>query len=59
MGFKIYATASERYHEYLKGLGASEMFDYRDEKVVGRIAEAAKRDGATVSVALDAVGQTN
>ena len=59
IGFRIYATASERHHEYLKSLGASEMFDYRDEEVVGRNVEAMKRDGATVSVAFDPVGQTN
>ena len=58
MGFRVYATASERHHEYPKSLGASEMFDYRDEEVVGRTVEAANRDGVTVSVAFDAVGQT-
>ena len=59
MGFRIYATASERHHEYLKSLVASELFDYRDEEIVGRIVEAGKGDGVTVSVAFDAVGQTN
>lgn len=34
------------------------MFEHRDEKVVGRIVEATKRDGITVSVAFDALGQT-
>ena len=58
MGFRIYATPSERHHEYLKCLGASEVFDYRDEEAVGRTVEAAKRDGVTVSVAFVAVGQT-
>ena len=57
MGFKVYVTASEKHHEYLRGLGASEVFDYRSENVVGDIVEAAKKDGVTVQAAFDSAGQ--
>ncbi|KAL9128813.1 MAG: hypothetical protein Q9217_002594 [Psora testacea] len=57
MGFTVYATASDKHHEYLKGLGASKLFDYRGEDVVGSIVKAAKEDGVTVQMGFDAVGQ--
>jgi hypothetical protein len=53
----IYTTASEKHHEYLKGLGASKVFDYRGEYVVESIAEAAKEDGVTVQMGFDAVDE--
>ena len=58
MGFRNYTQAFEWYREYPKSLGACEVFDYRDEEVVGRVVDAPKRDGITDSVAFDAVGQT-
>ncbi len=57
MGFQIYVTASEKHHGYLKGLGASTVFEYRAEDVVERIVRAAKEDGVTVRMGFDAVGQ--
>ncbi len=57
MGFRVYATASEKHHEYLKGLGASKVFDYRSENVVERIVQAAKADGVTIQSGLDAAAQ--
>ncbi|KAI1880305.1 hypothetical protein JX265_001926 [Neoarthrinium moseri] len=39
----LIATASPSHHGYLKGLGAEEVFDYRDEKVVEAILNAAAR----------------
>ena len=57
MGYVVYATASEKHHEYLKGLGASKLFDYKGEDVVGSIVEAAKADGVTVSAGYDTAGQ--
>lgn len=56
-GFNIYVTASEKHHEYLKGLGASKVFDYKSEDVVQNIVKAAKADGVTVQVGFDAIGQ--
>jgi D-arabinose 1-dehydrogenase-like Zn-dependent alcohol dehydrogenase len=57
MGFRVCATAtaSERYHAYLKGLGASRVFDYKSEGVVEKIVEVVKGDGVTVNVGFDAV----
>ncbi|KAI9849290.1 MAG: hypothetical protein M1837_004749 [Sclerophora amabilis] len=57
MGFRIYVTASEKHHAYLKGLGATKVFDYRSGDPVGSIVKAAKEDGVTVQVGFDAVGQ--
>ena len=57
MGFSVYTTASEKHHGYLKGLGASRVFGYKDEHVVESIVSAAKEDGLTVQIAYDAVGQ--
>ena len=58
MGYVVYATASAKHHEYLRGLGASKVFDYKSEDVVGSIVKAAKADGVTVSVGYDTAGQT-
>jgi hypothetical protein len=56
-GFHVYATASEKHHEYLKGLGASRVFDYKSEGGVESIVTAAKEDGVTVQKGFDAAGQ--
>jgi NADPH:quinone reductase-like Zn-dependent oxidoreductase len=55
-GFTVYATASEKHHEYVKTLGASRVFDYKDSQVVEKIVKAAREDGITVNVGYDAVG---
>ena len=57
MGFYVYVTASEKHHKYLKGLGASKVFDYKSEHVVENIVKAAKADGVTIQTGFDAVGQ--
>lgn len=57
MGFTVYVTASEKNHEYLKGLGASGVFDYKSEDVVEKIVKAAKADGVTIQAGFDATGQ--
>ena len=57
MGFRVYTTASEKHHDYLKELGASKTFDYKGERVVENIIKAAKADGVTVDNGFDAVGQ--
>ena len=57
MGFTVYATASEKNHEYLKTLGASKLFDYKSEDVVKDIVQAAKEDGVIISSGFDAAGQ--
>ena len=57
MGFIVYVTASEKHHEYLKSLGATRVFDYKDDHVVNSIVKAAKEDGVTIQTGFDAVGQ--
>lgn len=57
MGFgAIYATASEKNHEYIRSLGATRVFDYKDEDVLERIVSVAKGDGAIVKVGFHAAG---
>lgn len=56
MGYVVYATASLQHHEYVKKLGASKVFDYKDSDVVKNIVTAAKRDGITIDLAYDAAG---
>ncbi|KAK0638050.1 Dehydrogenase azaJ [Lasiodiplodia hormozganensis] len=56
MGFAVYATASAKHHEYLKTLGAKRLFDYRGEGVEEKIVKAAKEDGVTLELGIDAVG---
>lgn len=55
MGFRVYVTASEKHHDYLKGLGASRCFDYKSEGVVEKIVKAAKEDGVSIQIGFDAV----
>lgn len=57
MGFSVYVTASEKHHDYLKTLGATKVFDYKDENVVESIIKAAKEDGVTIKTGYDAVSQ--
>lgn len=57
MWFSVYAMASEKHHECLKGLGRVGLFDYKNEDAVGSIMKAAKEDGVTIQMAFDAVGQ--
>ncbi|KAK3995175.1 chaperonin 10-like protein [Cladorrhinum sp. PSN332] len=45
IGFTVYATASPKHHDYIKSLGAHQVFDYKDADVVSKIVSAAKQDG--------------
>lgn len=56
MGFAVYATASPKHHGYLKGLGATRVFDYRDGGVMGDVVDAVKGDGVVLKMAYDAYG---
>ncbi|XXH02951.1 hypothetical protein Hte_009341 [Hypoxylon texense] len=56
LGFTVYAVASAKHHEYIKSLGATRAFDYKDPGVEKSIIEAAKGDGLTVRYGYDAVG---
>lgn len=39
-GYRVVSTASPKNHEYLKSLGADQVFDYRDESTPEQIAKA-------------------
>ncbi|RFU32264.1 hypothetical protein B7463_g4087, partial [Scytalidium lignicola] len=54
MGFTVYTTASEKHHEYLKKLGATRAFDYKNEGVVEQIIKAANEDGIAIQTAYNA-----
>ncbi|KAK6453631.1 zinc-binding oxidoreductase alcohol dehydrogenase [Scheffersomyces xylosifermentans] len=51
-GLKVITTSSPQHHEFLKTLGADEVFDYRSPNVVGSIIESANGE---IYYALDTV----
>ncbi|PVH82613.1 putative zinc-binding alcohol dehydrogenase domain-containing protein cipB [Cadophora sp. DSE1049] len=55
LGFKVFATASPTHHDYLKSLGAFEVFDYRDPSVVDKIVASAKDHGVPISLGFDTI----
>ncbi|KAJ5191250.1 zinc binding protein [Penicillium cinerascens] len=55
-GYTVYATASPQHHEYLKGLGASRVFDYKSEDVLKKIVNASREDGLTFKMGYHATG---
>ncbi|KAL7620573.1 hypothetical protein AAE478_009568 [Parahypoxylon ruwenzoriense] len=56
LGFTVYATASSKHHQYIKSLGASRVFDYKEPSVEDTIVKAAKEDDLTFRYGYDAVG---
>lgn len=60
LGFKVFATASPAHHQYLRSLGAFEVFDYRDPAVVDKIAASARSAGTPINLGFDTIteGQT-
>lgn len=53
-GLRVFVVASPDTHAYLKGLGADEVFDYKDEEVVTKILRTAG-EGREITLALDTV----
>jgi NADPH:quinone reductase-like Zn-dependent oxidoreductase len=51
LGFTVYATASPKYHEYLKKLEAHAVFDYKESDIVSQIVDAVKKDGVNLHTA--------
>ena len=51
-GCEVIATASPKNHEYLKGLGAAEVFDYRSPTVVQDIVAAFKNRTAAGAISI-------
>ncbi|KAJ5099480.1 zinc-binding oxidoreductase-like protein CipB [Penicillium argentinense] len=56
MGYTVYATAGAQHHEYIKGLGAARVFDYKNEDILGQMVNSAKEDGITVRAGYLATG---
>lgn len=59
LGLTIFATASPVHHQYLKSLGASEVFDYKDPQIESKLVAAAKRANVPITYGFDAVSQGN
>jgi NADPH:quinone reductase-like Zn-dependent oxidoreductase len=57
LGFTVYTTASPAHHEYLKGLGATEVFDYHSPSIVEDLVSAAKHAGKPIAYAVDCVSE--
>ena len=53
-GLRVLATASSKNFDLLKGLGADEVFDYRDEGVVEKIRAAT---GNALEIAFDTISE--
>ncbi|KIW14639.1 hypothetical protein PV08_07423 [Exophiala spinifera] len=56
MGFTVYATASPKNFDYIKSIGAKEVFDYKDPEVVSKLLAAAKKDAIKLSTIYRAAG---
>jgi len=54
-GYEVFATASKHNHDYVKKLGASQVFDYREDDVVDKIVSALK--GKSVAGIYDAISE--
>ncbi|KAK5551685.1 hypothetical protein LTR46_010280 [Exophiala xenobiotica] len=53
-GYKVITTASAKNHEYVKALGATEVFDHSDPDVMGLLTEALK--GSDCAGVYDCIG---
>ncbi|KAA6410513.1 MAG: hypothetical protein FRX48_05935 [Lasallia pustulata] len=55
LGFTVYAVASAHNHDYVKGLGATEVFDYNQSDITKDIISAAKAAGTEIKYVYDAI----
>lgn len=53
-GYKVVSTASPRNFDFVKSLGATEVFDYKDPRVVSKIKKAT---GDSITKAVDAISE--
>ncbi|KAJ2956359.1 hypothetical protein NQZ79_g7779 [Umbelopsis isabellina] len=51
-GYEVFTTASPKNHDYVKSLGASQAFDYKDEDVVKKIVTALKDKQVAGAIAI-------
>jgi NADPH:quinone reductase-like Zn-dependent oxidoreductase len=56
MGYHVYATSGSHNAMYVKSLGATRVFDYKEDNVVEGIVSAMKEDGVTLEAVYDAAG---
>ncbi|KAH6876439.1 chaperonin 10-like protein [Thelonectria olida] len=54
-GLKVLTTASPQHHEYLKSLGANQVFDYHSSTVIDDIIAAVEKAGDSVEYAIDTI----
>lgn len=54
-GYDVVSTASPRNHEYVKALGAQEVFDHTDPEAIANISK--KLESRTVAGAFDCIGE--
>jgi NADPH:quinone reductase-like Zn-dependent oxidoreductase len=54
LGWTVFVTASPKHHEWLRDLGATDAWDYRDPEVALKIAHAIKSAGWTIRGVVDA-----
>ncbi|PQE31231.1 Zinc-binding alcohol dehydrogenase domain-containing cipB protein [Rutstroemia sp. NJR-2017a WRK4] len=59
LGYTVFATASPQHHQYLKSLGASALFDYRDPDAVSKIVEEAKSSGVKLDIGIDSIAEND
>ncbi|KAH8800909.1 putative alcohol dehydrogenase [Xylogone sp. PMI_703] len=57
IGFIVFATAGMHHHSYIKSLGASEVFDYKDPNIVQAIVARAKAIGKSVTYCFAAISK--
>lgn len=54
MGWSVYVAASPKHHEWLKSLGATEAWDYRDPDIAQKLNQAVEAAGLKIRAVLDA-----
>ncbi len=59
LGFKVFATSSLAHHNYLKSLGAFEVFDYHESSVKEKIISSAKAAGTPITLGFDTISEGN
>lgn len=55
--FQVFVTASPANHQYLRSLGAFEVFDYCDPAVVENITAVARSAGTPIKLGFDSFGE--
>lgn len=56
LGFVVYAVASEKHHDEIKRLGASDMFDYKDPEVIEKVTQSIQKSQLSLRAAFQSAG---